>query len=322
MFSANENIQLRQYKKQIVQWVEATMPEDVLDMGVNVMVMQVACKTPGCVPIETAIIIVFPTSDTELLPGLPESKGDSYKTKILKPMSMVNQQDVLEALPPEFEGGLRSVEKLCINARDVMLSQITKLFGVEDAEAKGRTLMARYLQQALQDYIDRDCVPPEWGEAFAEPTRKYGVSSVLDETKVRGESANNTDANGKAAANYAGTSQTSSSSFASKGNIVLKRPTQDRVSVLSRDSNVLSSSASNSRSSYSASQPPTSTRYTPVNLQSASSAHVNRQGSTQSQSDYLAQLKEIDHAPGVRRAGCPCCDPDNPANVADSMMNL
>ncbi len=76
MFSANENLMLRQHKRRIVDRIEKTMPEEALDMGTTVMVMQVSCKDPGCVPLETAIIIVFPKiGDQELVPGLPESVG-------------------------------------------------------------------------------------------------------------------------------------------------------------------------------------------------------------------------------------------------------
>ena len=39
--------------------------------------------------------------------------------------------------------------------------------------------------------------------------------------------------------------------------------------------------------------------------------------------DYRASwLMEREHAPGVRRSGCPCCNPDDPANVLDKMMQL
>lgn len=83
MFSANENLMLRQHKRRIVDRIEATMPEEALDMGTTVMVMQVSCKDPGCVPLETAIIIVFPKcGDDELVPGLPESVGGRYVRRI------------------------------------------------------------------------------------------------------------------------------------------------------------------------------------------------------------------------------------------------
>jgi hypothetical protein len=34
----------------------------------------------------------------------------------------------------------------------------------------------------------------------------------------------------------------------------------------------------------------------------------------------LQQITKSDHAPGIRRAGCPCCDPDAASNYADKMM--
>lgn len=142
------------------------MPEDVLDLGVNVMVMQVSCRAPGCVPLETAIIIVFPPSQDPLIPGLPESAGGSFKTKILKPMAEVEEQDILEALPPAFEGGLRTLETVALRARDIMLAQVEQIF----ENKTDKVLLAQYLQQSLQDYMDRDCQPPEYGEPFPEMT--------------------------------------------------------------------------------------------------------------------------------------------------------
>eukprot|EP00536_Pseudo-nitzschia_multiseries_P015049 jgi/Psemu1/158337/gw1.813.22.1 len=153
------------------------------------MVMQVSCKDPGCVPLETAIIIVFPAcggDGVELLKGLPESNGGSYKTKILKPMADVTDDDVLDNLPPAFAGGRRTMERVCTYARDVMIAQITQLFGeggsnsnnsnnnsnntaeeADDSAQKDRIAMARFLQACLQDYIDGGCKPPPLGEPFA-----------------------------------------------------------------------------------------------------------------------------------------------------------
>ena len=58
MFSANENITLRHHKRRVVEYVESTIPESALDLGTSVMVMQVDCRVPGCVPVETMIVIV------------------------------------------------------------------------------------------------------------------------------------------------------------------------------------------------------------------------------------------------------------------------
>ena len=36
--------------------------------------------------------------------------------------------------------------------------------------------------------------------------------------------------------------------------------------------------------------------------------------------DLLQQMSESKHAPGIRRPGCPCCEPDSAATYADNMM--
>lgn len=209
MFSANENILLRQYKRRVVEYVESTIPENALELGTSVMVMQVSCRQPGCVPLETAITIVFPKpprtkktmrkassigkllidstdqqqeangeeSKTEedappsfpqpLIPNLEESRiGGSYKTRILKPLSEVTLDDVLDALPPSFTGGRRTTLSLCLRARDMMAAQIGQLVGDDDSRdsVEGRKLVAEYLREYLEEYIAGGCIPPKWGE--------------------------------------------------------------------------------------------------------------------------------------------------------------
>lgn len=87
-----------------MRFIEETIPEEALDFGTSVMVMQTVCKTPGCVPLETSVIIVFPKDGKEHIDGLPESCGGTFKTKILLPLSEVTKDDVLDALPPSFKG--------------------------------------------------------------------------------------------------------------------------------------------------------------------------------------------------------------------------
>lgn len=306
MFSANENIQLRQYKRRIVDYIEETIPDDVLDMGVNVMAMQVNCKAPGCVPIETAIVMIFPASKTELLPGLPESAGGSYKTKVLKPMSAVSREDVLEALPPSFIGGKRSMERLCLQARDVMLGQVTQLFG--DTDVAGRRLMAEYLQSSLQEYMDRDCEPPVWGEEFP----VTDASSKLERVPVSTTSG-----------------ESELPMLPRTGNIVMQRPVdQDAGTKASAASVVMAGSLVPSLPSPS----PTKTKFTGTTTTAVSVNSVTKRRQQQAaerrlqsflsgnSSTLLSQLAEREHAPGVRRPGCPCCDPDNPSNVFDQLM--
>ena len=315
MFSANENLLLRKHKRRIVNEVESCIPEETLDLGTSVMVMQVSCKAPGCVPLETAIIIVFPASKIELMEGLPESKGGSYKTKVLKPMSEVQRQDVLEALPPAFVGGLRSMETLCITARDVAIAQITQLFG--DDDMPGRKLMAEYLQQSLQEYIDRDCVPPPLCEPFVE-------LAVSESKSAAGENNDRLEP--------------SPSTVIPKGtgNVVIRRAVDDVDEVRTAvPTKVQPAAMTTQPSRVVAPTPATSTTKTTVAATTNSGSMMfssiasqrqqqaaDRALSQSTNSSLLSRLNEREHAPGIRRPGCPCCDPDNPANVVDQMMQL
>lgn len=320
MFSANENLALRQHKKRIVEMVEACIPESVLDMGTMVMVMQVSCKAPGCVPLETAIIIVFPqhANQTELLPGLPESgSGGNYKTKILKPMVEVTQNDVYEALPPAFKGGKRSIEKLCIQTRDIMLGQITQLFA--DDDIKGRNLMAKYLQQSLQEYIDRDCNPPEWGEPFSplllldekktngneEMTQNNVDKKILLSSVIKNETATaKTNDKNKTTENEGLSSTATAAGVTKTGNFVFKRPVDD-------------DDDDNDKSSRNPTNPNPPGTATSTNTFTSNNTNKSSTVTTSSQS-ILAQIEQ--HAPGIRVPGCPCCDPDNPETIIDQMM--
>jgi len=315
MFSANENLQLRKYKRRVVEFVEATIPEDALDLGVNVMAMQVSCKAPGCVPLETAIVIVFPASEEEILPGLPESAGGSYKTKVLKPMSAVEKDDVLEALPPQFIGGKRSMERLCLQARDVMLGQITQLFGDEDA--LGRKLLAQYLQQSLQTYMDRGCEPPEWGEEFPEV-----VVNEMTANKVN-ESGKYTVV--KAAAELTGAAEEVKHpvAFSGTGNVVLQRAADDDPVVVAPASSSETTSNNASNTSTAKTTPSVDSVTRRRQQQVAQRKLQNQLGMNSGGTNgLLSQLAEREHAPGIRRPGCPCCDPDNPSNVVDQLMQL
>lgn len=205
MFSANENIVLRQYKRRVVEWVESTIPPYALELGTSVMAMQISCREPGCVPLETAITIVFPrpppnlvkkktttprNENTNLLsqnevqevveqeedvipsfsqpliPDIEESRiGGSFKTRILKPLSEVTYEDVLDVLPPAFMGGRRTIDTLCLKARDITIAQIGQLVGNEDTIdcTESRRAIAEYLKQCLDEYIMSGCKAPEWG---------------------------------------------------------------------------------------------------------------------------------------------------------------
>jgi hypothetical protein len=322
MFSANENLILRKHKRRIVDRIEKTMPEEALDMGTTVMVMQVSCKAPGCVPLETAVIIVFPKcGDNELIPGLPESMGGSYKTKILKPMADVTEDDILDSLPPAFEGGTRTMEKVCMYARDVMIGQITQLFGDDtndESAVKDRTIMANFLQSCLQDYIASGCKPPEEGEPFIISNNDTNSKFVDDGTteEEKKDESSSTDHSMKGVDDEIKEKlqqkQPEKSIIPSKGNIVIRR-------VMDNDNFATATATTatkdnNNKSSGSGST--TSIRGQPPKHQRAIHQALNQSRSN------ISSLFDREHAPGIRKPGCPCCDPDDPSVVADNMMMM
>ena len=304
MFSANENIALRQHKRRIIGYVEDCLSPEMLDRGANVMVMQVSCNMPGCVPLETAIMILFPHCDRELIEGIKESaKGGTLKTKILMPMAQVTKPDVLEALPPPL--GTRSVKKLCYQARDVMLAQITQLMGQDDFE--GRDMMAQYLQTCLEEYRKRGCVAPDYGEPFADVVQE-------NKTTVTMTAKDTTTANDK-------------NKPMPSGNFVFRHDPEDdnmTITTLPTNGSAKKTTTTNGASSTNGTSDTTnhSKTYTstrPSSMDWRRQQGVEREMTSQS---IISRLSEREHAPGVRMAGCPCCDPDNISNYVDSIMML
>jgi hypothetical protein len=172
MFSANENLLLRQHKRRVVSLVEACIPAEALDL-VNVMVMQVACTDVGCVPLETVIILVFdkipdqaePEHYQAVLPPLAESRGGSYKTKILKPLAEVTADDVTLALPPCFVGGRKTPSLL---ARHLILPAWQEMLETTSASESSSLLEFMILQ--LQEYVaGRDTAESETNMTEDEP---------------------------------------------------------------------------------------------------------------------------------------------------------
>ncbi|GKY95932.1 hypothetical protein MPSEU_000553800 [Mayamaea pseudoterrestris] len=334
MFSANENLLLRQHKRRVVDWVEASMPESILDVGTSTMVMQVSCNEIGCVPLETVIIVVFPnaasecdelnvflsdlypsmaagassdnnktTAATTTTPSNATTAALSYKTKILKPLAQVTQDDVLDALPPVFKGGRKSFRRQALQLRDATLAQLHQ----SSDDVTSKKLLAQYLMTSLQQYLDRDCSLPAWGEEYDDVTKADMEGVVAVESTDAADAATASD--------VATTKQEEGTAASSTENVVMKRPVDDKFimsqstvneSVSPSLSATATTASSNQSSSASMRRPPALNR----RLQTISSSN------SLSSSTLLAQLCEREHAPGVRRPACPCCDPNDPANAA------
>lgn len=252
MFSANENIMLRQYKRRVIEYIESTIPETALELGTSVMVMQVSCRQPGCVPLETAITVVFPRPPKKktkksgrerqqqageaevvpafpqpLLPNMEESRvGGSFKTRILKPLSDVTQEDVLDALPPSFEGGRRTTESICLKARDMVFAQIGQLAGNDDTSdgQEGRRLVAEYLKACLDEYVERGCVAPEWGEPFPSLDCDEKKEDIAPQDQIMTEANEQTMESGASNDNAS-----NDKTWGGEGNFVFRRPVDEET---------------------------------------------------------------------------------------------
>jgi hypothetical protein len=251
------------------------------------------------------------------VPGLPESQGGSYKTKVLKPMANVTEDDILDNLPPAFEGGRRTMERVCIYARDVMIAQITQLFGDgsddNDSAVKDRTAMAMYLQACLQDYIAAGCKPPPVGEPFVDIDSSASTPTSKDDSNEEssGQSVDDKKKEQPQPTNLVATSvaTTTATAIPSKGNIVIRRKTDDDAA----NKHQTSSYGNGSTTSIRVRQPP---RHERAIHQALGQQQIGGSNST------ISSLFDREHAPGIRKPGCPCCDPDNPAALADSFMMM
>jgi len=302
MFSANDNIRLRQHKRRVVEFVESTIPDTALDLGTSVMVMEVKCRTPGCVPIETAIAIVFPRNcEGELIPGVKESGlGTTYKTKILLPLASVTKDDVLDALPPAFEGGKLTWESTCLNARDFVLGRIGGMIGIDESAVvvEERRTLALYLQQCLEDYIKNDCVAPELGKPFPDKAPEQQI----DEKK-------NVELEGSEVAKTNGV-DILQGSIKGDGNFVIRRTLEVddlKKNLPSLQSTKIGTSLQSSYTKIGNSRRRQHSMESSLQLPTSSDAMIRR-------------LADREHTPGVRSIGCPCCDPDNMMNIVDEQM--
>lgn len=352
MFSANENLMLREHKRRVVNYIEATIPESLLDLGTSVMVMQTACRTPGCVPLETAIAIVFPRikhrKGEELMPGIKESDGGTYKAKVLLPLAQVTNDDVLDALPPAFQGGRKTWESTCFTVRDLVFGRIGGLVGSgnEEGEVDDRRVLAQYLRMALDDYLERDCVAPVLGQPFDKLDLKKEVNVDVDVDNSNSNSIG-TENNGSNAGPGA---EVVLGSMIGTGNFVIRRKddSDDEETKLksgtignNASSTALVSQSDNMTVDRSLTQPPSLPSATTISTTNTNSnATVDdtvkrsesamdwrrRQNMTQSlqlgqsSDNILLRLAEREHAPGVRSPGCPCCDPDNIGNIVEGML--
>ena len=276
-------------------------------------------------PLETVLLILFPKSgDTELLEGIAESKdGGTLKAKVLLPMADITKQHVVEALPPPL--GTRSMEKLCFQARDFVLAQIGQLVGEEDEE--GRRLMADYLISCLEEYKQRNCVAPEYGMPFDNTENELEKETITpnkpeetpEDQKLTVPAGNfvfrrNEDDGGSL--NISAMNNTKMAS----GSVMMMASDADTNGNDVKTNHEKSRAGGTESTTTSTTTTMTTTTTTTMDWRRRQTVERNMNSSF-SQS-IISRLEQRQHAPGVRRAGCPCCDPDNVQNYVDSIMML
>ena len=381
MFAVAGNSDLRQHKRRVAAYVESTLPPLAVEAGTSVMVMQVDCRSPGCVPLETVVVIVFPRQiehqqtrtngtsavggvgrrrrriagpgrrkvggangvnkekekeiqqviekdketqqegvgksnedssvpsksfplstpllskppnpepiqdSTPLIPGIPESAtGGTFKTRILLPLADVTLDDVLDALPPSFVGGRRTMGTIRLASRDALFSRLTQEFGggggengesnsISDGDSgidedsgerveesrKLRADVSNYLIECLNEYVSRGCISPPIGEPWPEKDDNGGGIDGLDVIGTTRVSPNVVEGR-----------------IEGTGNFVLRRKPDDVV-----EGNVIEDYKKEKKTEVIS-------------------------GTTRGRLEGFSDQ----HAPGIRSPGCPCCDPDNSA---------
>ena len=121
------------------------------------------------------------------------------------------------------------MESICIKARDMIFAQIGQLVGNGSSEdesnnkdsVEGRRLVAEYLKVCLNEYVERGCVPPEWGE-------KDGWGNSTSKGDDNDDTAKKSDDKDISEVAVATKDDTKSDSIKwGEGNIVFKRPTDE-----------------------------------------------------------------------------------------------
>lgn len=261
------------------------------------------------------------------------------------------------------------MEQVCLRARDAMLAQITQVLGEEDKE--GRALMAEYLKNCLKEYVERDCLAPEFGEPFPPVTDNAGAidnqsesesdnrgstpsseSAVVVENGIlrRGEEVERSgEGDGNGSKNHPsgdgdGTARPATTKSSGKmwgtGNFVYRRPVDDddesptspsptpppvtRGLGTTRDAASGLTVVTSSSSAVSPAKDQASTTKPATTGENAMDWRRRRNMEASlnlpSSQNILQQLSEREHAPGIRRPGCPCCEPDSASTYADKMM--
>ncbi len=295
--NVNSQLSIRALKRQVTTWVEGKLPNGCLEAGTAVIVMEVSCNAPGCVPLETAVMIVFPHGWVE---GIVPAKviGDgTYRTKILKPMAEVDEKDVESALPPEL-GGTFDPVRSALDIRDSVLASIDQK--IVNADDKG--LVVEFLRASLSEYASSGFKLPERGVMPSEEEGDRDNADVVVDANVGAETVKEKPP--------------------PSGNFVIKRPASlaSSIAVAPPPASTPPAQPKTLDKAFSPPPPRSGLGLPSSALNNAKMTSIRNMMEAKSSSTLLSRLEQSEHPAGVRRRGCPCCDPDDPNNVADMML--
>ena len=321
MFSANSQLTLRKKKREVIGWVDSHLPSVAVDGGVTVLAMEVQCKAIGCVPIETVIVIVFPSDNSWNEGGVIDEElasSGKYQTKILKPMLEVTEEDVTASLPPSLGGTFDPVNE-CVDVRDLALARIDQLMYTRE----DKMLAVKFLMASLREYACNGFELPEPGAKYdgdakdrmaeMEISDFFGIADAKD---VGGDAGVDIDVDDIDGDTDVAAAEAKHVAPPPNGNFVIKRSKSKSSIVVAGSSEVVERSPRNS----SLPKEEERTERNPLFSRRTMEATNRMMDKQMSSGDILAQMMQREHAPGVRVRGCPCCDPDDPSNVIDRML--
>jgi len=153
---------------------------------------------------------------------------------------------------------------------------------------EGKVLLAKYLIQCLNEYIDNDCTPPS------------SISSLEPEGDMALDSSNQQGINVSVI----------QGDIQGSGNFVIRRKNED---LEINSATVPTHSETNTNNA--------ATENT-MDWRRRKMMEKSVMESLSSSTALLEKLTDRDHAPGIRKQGCPCCDPESISNIVDQMLSM
>lgn len=333
--SSNGAAKSNSHKKAVAEvskWVsDAIVSSNYLTLNdFQVMVTEIQCNEPDCVPIETLVIVMLMKSDSE---SMTKSKGAlKWADKLLKPVAEVTKDEIAPFVkslfePAEEEELVQSNElddvfarKRNVDSFEIELSELVKKY-----QALDKTAVLQALTTQLNS-LRNDALPAV--PHMAEPVRtvtavtmKSNAPSVLKSvplpTPTKAHVITTVDST---------TVTTATSGSAAPASHMLPKETSAQVT-----GSLVAPPSIQDISLTPTTGPPTSTNTTDGSSPPAIAAVQIKMASAASVSTPPAPIVTYTQAApatiaprhkkgSTRPRGCPCCDPDNLDNIIDSMM--